>query len=402
MTRRLIVSAVVVTVAALPFLTPRQERSAASVEVARGPLAVWSDYQGRLESSEVVFIVSRLEGDAILVELTPEGMQVTEGDLLARFDTSELERELLELGQQLAMAESDLDGLTRGSQPLELRDLQLETLEAGSDLRAELQYLEVISGLSGENLISEKEIEQQRQRVEEVETALESKEIKQRLTREVLHPAAIKRARAALAVVRSKFELARKQIAASEIRAPRDGVVVYKPLHFGTEFRNMRVGDTLYPNMPFMTLPDLARLEVECYVPENELPLVQPGFDVFVHPLAYPDVRLAGNVTSVGAVAQSAPGAPQWQQYFTATVSLDAGDARLRPGMSTTVHVLSYHNPEAILVPRAAVVWAAGAPTARVRRLGRVEQRDLALGHANASHHEVVDGLAPGDVVLIP
>jgi hypothetical protein len=56
------------------------------------------------------------------------------------------------------------------------------------------------------------------------------------------------------------LERAHREREAAELRAPRDGTVIYRMLQIGSEFRTARVGDTLAANQPFMMLPDPDRL----------------------------------------------------------------------------------------------------------------------------------------------
>jgi len=222
-----------------------------------------------------------------------------------------------------------------------------------------------------------------------------------RLTKEFLHPSELKRAQAKLASAEQELRLAREQLKNSVIFAPSEGIVVYKPLPIGTEFRMVRVGDTIYPNQPFMILPDMNDLIVHCEVPENELSRIQKGKVAFIQPLAYPDVKLQGIVETVGSMAQESPGRPPWQKFFHVVIGLKDIDTRLRPGMSVITHILSYHNPDAIVIPRTSVKWEAGKPFVTVITHSSQQRRELKLGMSNEVSYEVLDGVKPGDEVLI-
>ena len=162
----------------------------------------------------------------------------------------------------------------------------------------------------------------------------------------------------------------------------------------------MRVGDTLYRNLPFMALPDMSKPLVQCNVPESELSLVRVGSDAQVVPVAYPDLKLRGKVESVGSMAQSVVGRPDWQRYFRVTIGLVESDARLRSGMSVRAHILSYAALDAMAIPRTAVRWENDRPSCEVIRVGRKIRRDLQLGTANEQFFEVLKGLEPGERVV--
>jgi multidrug efflux pump subunit AcrA (membrane-fusion protein) len=369
--------------------------------VVKGPLAVWSTYEGRLESRTVTMIMSRFRGDATVIELALEGAGVSKGDVLVRFESSALEREVAKLERDCALAISELTSFKNARIPLELRELDMDLIEIRSTLNSERQYLDASIQLATEGLVSEQEIEQQKEKVAEITTQLQTLEMKLQLTKEFLHPSELKRVQAKLASAEQELQLAREQVQNSAVQAPTDGIVVYKPLHIGGEFRTVRVGDRIYQNQPFMLLTDMNDFVVHLEVPEGELTRVQEGEDVFIQPLAYPDVKLSGILEAIGSMAQTMPGQPVWQKFFHVVIGLEDVDTRLRPGMSVTAHVLSYYHPDTVLVPRVAVRWETDKPFAEVATSSSRETREIELGMANEQNYEVIAGLNLGDEVII-
>ncbi|MCZ6619185.1 MAG: efflux RND transporter periplasmic adaptor subunit [Gammaproteobacteria bacterium] len=372
-----------------------------TVIVAKGPLAVWSTYQGSLESRTAMMIASKFRGSATVIELAPEGAEISNGDVLVRFESSSLEQEVVGLERDHALAESELNSLKNAKIPLELRELDMDLIEVRSTLNSDRQYLDASIRLAKEGLVSEQEIEQQKDKVEEITTQLETLELRLQLTGEFLHPSELKRAQAKLASAAQALQLAKQQVLNSVVRAPTDGTVIYKPLHIGGEFRTVRVGDSIFQNQPFMVLTDMNDFLVHLEVPEGELALVQEGTDVFIQPLAYPGVRLRGMLETVGSMVQTMPGQPAWQMFFHVAIGLEDVDSRLRPGMTVTAHILSYYNPDTTLIPRVAVRWEAGRSFATVATGSLRETRQIELGMANEHNYDVIAGLIPGDEVFI-
>lgn len=369
--------------------------------VTRGPLRVWSVYSGKLDARRVEVIMSKFQGLATIVEIAPEGQTVKAGDLLVRFDSSQVERDLVKLERDYQLAKTDLERLEKAEQPLELADLEARRSEAQAALEVEQQFLEDAAALLAEELIAPQEIDQQRRKVEQLRAALEKIEQRIALTRDFLHPAARERARATLAAAEQELALARQQWSNCTVYAPCDGVVVYRPLHVGGEFRAVRVGDGLYRNQPFMSVSDLREAVVEILVPEAELARVQPGCSAVISPISYPDVRLAGTVESVGSMAVAAVERPGWQRYFRAVIGLRESDPRLRSGMSVQAEILSYEKADALLVPRRFVRFEGGE--AFVRPGGReAGRRRIRIGWGDLRHFEVVEGLEVGDRILYP
>jgi HlyD family secretion protein len=370
--------------------------------VIRGPLTVWTSFDGTLESRAVETIVSRVQGRATLVDLAPEGVSVRRGEVLARFDDSSLAADAVRLENELARAAADLDALENAEIPLARSDLAGEIAEARRQLDNEQAMLVESRDLSARKLIPGREVEQGQRRVDALRTRLDHLEQRRELLDKHAHPAKLARARADLSAAHVSLAQVRLQLTNCVIRAPVGGMVVYLPLYTGNEYRPVRVGDAVFPNQPFLALPDLSNLVVQVYVPESDLARVQPGLQARIQPLAYPERLLAGAVESLGPAAQARPGHPAWQHYVRATVRLDEGDARLRPGMSLRVDLLTYRQDSAVLVPRAAVRWEAGESVCQVRTRTGAERRRVTVGPGNAQWLEALDGLKPGERVILP
>jgi HlyD family secretion protein len=380
----------------------RPESGERLVAASNGTLTVWSSYPGKLEARRVENILSRFNGSATIVEMAPEGTQVNAGDLLVRFDSSAVERDLLNVERTCATAAADLERMEKAELPLELRDLEAQLLEAQGNYESEFRYLEDSRQLVAEELVSPQELEQQKLKVEELKAKKEKLTIQLDLTKRYLHPNALARARATQAAAELELKMIRTQFSNCTVTAPAPGVVVYRPLHVGGEYRTARVGDGIFKNQPFMILPDMRELVVECQIPEAELARVEIGREVTITPLSYPDLRLHGQVESVGSMASAVADRPAWQRYFRVLIGLKDNDARLRSGMSVMTQILSCQREQALLIPRLAVRREGDAVYVWVDQKGRRERRPVVLGWADLHRYEVIEGLAPGDQVVVP
>ncbi len=371
-------------------------------EVTRSAFSVWSVYEGKLEARRVEVLMSRLSGNATVVDLVPEGATVTEGDQLVRFDDSALQRELLKLERDHALARSTQESLEQAKLPLELQDLKFGLMEAENLYQTEAQFLADSVELLADGLISESELAQQQSKVDQLKARVAGYKQQKVLTETYLHPAERARAHATLEAAEQELALALEQLKACVMRAPVSGMIAYHPLHIGTEYRTVRVGDTIFKNQPIITIPDMNDIVVDCQVPEAELSRVTPGAQVTVVPIAYPDLQLVGTIQTISSVAQRRPDHPAWQKFFRVVIALDDSEPRLRSGMSVYAQILSYHREDAVVVPRTAITWKDDQPSCRLRGLTGVEVRPLDVGKANTTHYEVLAGLEPGDRVLTP
>lgn len=370
--------------------------------ITTGPLTVWTPCEGTLEARHVETILSRFQGRATLIEMIPEGLTVKRGDVLVRLDASQLETDLLRYRSEAAKAEADLDALEHATIPMEKQDLDVQLKDLQFQYDSEKQILVDTRELVDRKLISRREVEQQEFKLAGLAAKTAQLEQHRVLAEAHIHPAKLAQARAAADAAKQQLALTLQQLSNCVITAPADGITVYLPLHVGNEYRSLRVGDTLYPNQPFLCLPDLNEFILPCFIPESDLARVKAGMQALVTPLAFPDMRLEATVESVGTMAQPQPGYPAWQKYFRVLIRVDRRDERLRPGMSLHVEIRSHDQPNAVLIPRAAVSWEQAHPSCLVRTLTGSERRNLKLGWNDPCFHEVLEGVIPGDRVILP
>jgi HlyD family secretion protein len=343
-----------------------------------------------------------LGGPATLVEIAADGTAVKQGDVIARFDSSQWERDLLRLERDYTVAREDFSGLSHAKLPLEEREMEMRVADARREHANEMATFADSRELQKESLVSEEEVRQQEIRVSLAAARLESLEQERDLTRQYLHPAAMERARAALSSALQELHLARAQVSNCAARAPCDGIAACQPLALSGEFRPARVGDTLFKNQVFMTVSDMEDLVFRCEVPEAELNRIRPGAEAVVRVLAFPDMTLTGQVESIGAAARTVMGRANSQKFFSMAVRMGSADRRLRSGMSAQGRILSYSNPRAALIPRAAVWWEDDqAFCNRWSGSSGGVKTAVRIGMADETRFEALDGVRPGDRVVI-
>lgn len=371
------------------------------VAVIRGPLSVWNIYDGQVEARDTISISSHLGGSAVIVYLAPQGAKVKRGDMLARFDTTDVERNLVQLKQDAATAKSELQSLEHAELPIERSSMELEVQDQANKVKLEDKFMHDSEQLVKEGLMSAEELAQEQMEAAKEHRKLGALKSKLDLTIRYEQPLRIQEARTKLLAAEEALRIGDRQLANSTILAPEAGVVEYHPLQVGGEYRTVHLGDLVYQNQTFMSLPNPHRLVIHCEVPESEFDQVPVGAEVTIEPLARPDLQFHGRVDSIGSTARSIPDQPGWQRYFQTLVTVQDGAASLRPGMTVTVNVLSYHQDDAILVPRDAVSWADGKPYVVVHGLLGNERRAIKLGRADQTRYEVLQGLSAGDKVRL-
>jgi len=377
-------------------------RAPKSIEISRGPLTAWTVYEGRIESRSVKIIQSGFDGSATLTSLAPEGILVEQGTLLVTLDDSEIERTIRSLERDVAVAEAEVEGLANATHLLEARRLDLDVKTAEATVADEKRFLEDNRELVEEGLLSEFDVTQQQLQVEKAVLNYESVLMERELTTNIVHRTELERATAKLESARQELQVAKRQLKNCRVRSPASGSVVYLPLHVSGEYRTVRVGDRIFKNQPFISVPDMSEGVARCFVPESELSTVQVNAPALVVPLAYPDTAMEGTVSSIGSIARTQAGRPQWQKYFEVTIQLLDPDPRIRYGMTAECRIISHQAENALRLPRSAVWWEGNRAYCSVIENRRVRVRPIRVGGADHEYVEVLEGLNEGDLVKAP
>lgn len=203
---------------------------------------------------------------------------------------------------------------------------------------------------------------------------------------------------AAVALDKSRLAVAtaERRLAALELLAPRDGVVLR---HENREqaLRPYEIGDSVWPGLVVASLPDLSTLLVEASLYDVDDGRVIAGQPVVAQLDAYPEQTFGGRVRSVDALAE-VPAARSSRRLFRVVVDLDESDLeRLRPGMSVKLEVTGEAHESVLLVPRAAIDWSAETP--RVRTADG-EATAVELGDCTADVCMATAGVSAGQVLV--
>ncbi len=370
-------------------------------QIRLGDIETWLFLRGALESRDVRDVFPALDAPAVLVEISQDGSAVNEGDVIARFDSSQWERDVMRLERDYRLALAEYNALVSAKLPLELQEISNRISEASSRVAEEERAVADFRQLAAENLVSSGEVTSAEARCGSARQALAALLNQESLTRLYLHPSAVERAAAAVKSAEQELNLARRQISNAVIRAPVAGTLTWKLISIGGEFRAARVGDTIFRNQPFLTISDMSNLVVRCEVAESEITCVAPGAEALVTPLALPRLELRGRVESVGTTARRVPGWPGGQKFFPVTIALEEWRAVLRPGMSVHVRVLSEQRRNVPLIPRLAVWWEGDTPFCLIKTDRGVKKVRLELGAFDDRNYEVLGGAKPGDRVCL-
>lgn len=392
--RRLGLLLVPPAVAALVVALGGARQAGETAVVAREDLPIVADVTGTLQAIKTMQLgPPEVPGiwEFKLAFIAPEGAEVKEGQKILAFDTSDLERMLMEKQAERDEAAKQLE---KREAELQLRH-QEESLAlsvALADGRKADMKLDVPSELQAG-------AERERARLDRDIAGERASRARERL--EVLAAAA----REELTAIRSKRELAEgrvaeleKAIEAMEVKSPRAGTVIYTQSRRGEK---KKVGDPCWKAERVVELPDLTAMEAMGEVDEVDMGRVAEDQPVRLRLDAHPDVEYRAKLAyRWRTVQQRGPDDPV--RIVRVKIVLDATDReRMRPGMRFKGEVETERVRGALVLPASAVLATAEGPVAWRRTLRGFERVKVVAGRRGRDRVQVLEGLAEGDVVLL-
>ena len=165
--------------------------------------------------------------------------------------------------------------------------------------------------------------------------------------------------------------------------------------------RNLTKGEVVETTRKLFVVADLSTVWVVGNVSEKDISYLHsatavPNQPVEVHVAAYPDEVFHGIVSYVSDVLDTAT------RTMQVRLTLANPTGRLKPEMFATIRVLSNPEPDAITIPKAAVLQDRGESVVFVRvneqEFGR---RVVHIAEQNDKHVHVLDGLTEGEEVVV-
>jgi RND family efflux transporter MFP subunit len=362
----LIAAAVLVTIAVVAILIIGGS-SATTVEVAAARPAPTAgsttvlNASGYVEPRRRATISAKITGKVTEV-LVDEGMEVEEGQVLARLDDSDARR-------------------------------RYEAIRAERDVaRAAIEELEVNLADTERTLGRTRELHDDGvASIQDLDSAT----------------AAVDALRAKLSVARTSLQAADAQLAVSAqdlenytVRAPFAGIAVSKDAQPGEMVSPVSAGGG-FTRTGISTIVDMESLEIEVDVNESHIAKVTPGQPADAVLDAYPDWHIPATVRTV------IPTADRQKATVKVRLTFDELDPRILPDMGVkvafreTIEEESTATPAQSLVPQPAVRSDNGQTVVFVVEDETIDRRAVSVGRTVGTDVEIMAGVIPGDRVVV-
>ena len=163
--------------------------------------------------------------------------------------------------------------------------------------------------------------------------------------------------------------------------------------------RILDLGEFLAPGSRIVPLDALEPIFADYSLPERHLPRISVGKQVLVRVAAYPDREFKGVIMAIN------PEVDVNTRSIRVRAMLQNPEHLLRPGMFAEVATLLPTREDLLTLPRTAITFAPYGDTVFLveEREGQtlVERRQVTTGQAHGGRVEVLDGVAPGDRVVL-
>ncbi|MBO7392577.1 MAG: HlyD family secretion protein [Abditibacteriota bacterium] len=162
----------------------------------------------------------------------------------------------------------------------------------------------------------------------------------------------IRQAEAQTVKSRAALDKAKTQLGYTDIKAPRDGVVIAKYAEVGSVVTagKASMGGS-GKGITIVDIADITRMQVEVNVDETDIAKVKMGQDVEVTVDAYEDEQFKGKVVKIAPMATS----EQNVTSIPVTVEIAQTDNRLKPDMNATCDFIVEKVEDALYLPSEAV-----------------------------------------------
>ncbi|MDZ7761595.1 MAG: efflux RND transporter periplasmic adaptor subunit [Desulfovermiculus sp.] len=364
------------------------------VSASQGKISKDIDITGKIVATRDIKIQATVEGP---VGFSPwrEGDPVEKGEKLIEIDRPLYRAELKEAEATLAVAESKLADFKAGTRPEEIAQTEqnVEYLQECADFAR--KNLERVRELAEKGGVSGEELEKARVSFIECHTNLVSAREKLSMLKTGPTQTEIQVQEAEVEKARATLDKARAKLSETRIQAPFDGIItkVY-----------VQPGDLATPQAPLLEMLDPASLVVRFSVSETLIPDIKPGMQATVRLDAYSSRDFQEPCYNQGCEVKIARIYPELNPD-SGTVPVEAeltAPHNLMPGMFARISLPVQTELEAVLIPANALLSTSGDREAVfVVSDGKAERREIRIGLEQGSRVQVLEGLKPGEKVVV-
>lgn len=350
-------------------------------EVARGEFNDYIRVTGQVQPITTVQL-SPLEAGVVERLVVEEGASVHKGDVLVELSNTSLTLEILNSEAELAEKQNILRNTLISMEQQKL-DLRLDKVQLDLDVERKRRTWQQNEELYRNNLIAREDWLQSK---EDYELAAKKRElnIERQVQDSLYRTVQIEQMEDNLANMKRNMELIRQRIGNLQVKSPIDGEV---------GLLDVVLGQSVTSGQKIGQVNDLSDYKVEVQIDESYIDRVRAGLDAtferqdtaFTMRLrkVYPEVRNG-----------------QFRADFT---FVGAHPRNIRSGQTYYLHLELGQPTDAVIIPRGSFYQSTGGAWIYVLAPegDRAYKRQIRIGRQNPQYYEVLEGLEPGERVIV-
>ncbi len=188
-------------------------------------------------------------------------------------------------------------------------------------------------------------------------------------------------------------DIAQQELAEAKWRL--DKTMIRAPFGGRVTERNVKPGQHVRPGDYLFTVSDFDPLIARIYLPEKDVFGLKEGRDVRITLKADERTRFRGRIRQISPIVDTNTGTVK------VTVEATAPPAEVRPGAFVTIDVVRETHPQAVLLPREAIIRELQDAYVFLANGDVAERRAVTLGLEEGRHVEALSGVKPGDQVIV-
>lgn len=377
-----------------PFTVHAQATGSSSV--TRGTFVKTLRLNGLVEAVQFTAIrapqIAGAQGQQMIITtLAPKGTRLKQGDLVIEFDR----QNQLRTAQDKRAEWLDFEEQIRKKRAEHLaQQAKDETELKAAENAVALSKLDVLKNEVLPRIEAEKNkltLEASQARYTQLQETFALKRKAAEAEARILE---VKRDRAALAM-RQAEQNAEKMA----VRAPIDGLVVYRLIWRGGQPGDPQEGLEVWPGLALLDIVGSSAMRVRVKVNQADVDLLRVGHQAAVTLDAYPGHKYQATLDQLAPVGVAGTFSPK-VRTFTATFTIDGSDATLMPDLSAAIDVELDRRENVLLAPRDAVEFKDGKTFLRVKNGSSAESRAVTIGAMNDLQVEITSGAEAGLAVV--
>ncbi|MFU2512076.1 efflux RND transporter periplasmic adaptor subunit [Pseudoalteromonas sp. ASV78] len=346
---------------------------------------------GELESSTSAIIappaVARMWQYQIKT-MQPENSHVKKGDVVVSFDDKQVRDKLIDKQGDLERAKKQLEN-AQNKELIKEQELTLQVAEMKMNYDKAKRKAEIVDN-------SRSEVERKKSQIDFTIasndlTLAKSKQAYQQQSKELN----LKMLQSKVARLQSEVDGYLQDIARLKVKAPIDGLVIYKTNYEGEK---SSIGESVQFGQPVIELAVLKNMQVKAQIDEPDSGKIAPGQVVKITIDGSTEIVVSGKIASLGRVFREK--SPQDKRRIVdAIVSIDNLDTSvIRPGLTARLEITTAALTQVLSIPLASIQYDQQGPYVVTTENNK---QFIEISHFTDNLAVVKSGLKAGDEVKL-